>query len=251
MEQLRDSFTQEYTRKTVLKPAPTICDRPIPHHNHHIYSYGALHELLTILSNMKPDDSMPEQDEIERYAVRFVVDTDGQLWFAQEGERRETVPAHSEMRSRCYSAGNLFFSKDYQSIVKITNKSGHFKPHMGSLIWVIATLLSVEAPISPTVILDFYPIAEPLNVTFDDLVNLLPEGPLPQSKNNYKIEIEFDESINANKRQRTHSNQRVVGALPKQDVTLHNRSFTLDFFNPAIAGIAINPFQTPPQSPTR
>ena len=249
MEQLRDSFTQEYHRKTVLRPDPNICDKPISGHNFHLYSYGALHKLLAILSDIAPDDSIPEEDNaMERYAVRFVVDTDGSLWFAQEGKRTKTVPAHSEMRNRCRAAGTLFFSEDYRSIIKITNTSGHFKPHIGSLIWALAALLSVKAPISSSVILDFFPIAAPISITRDDLVTLLPEGPLPQSNSDDIIETEHeDHNSHSTKKQR----KMPVEPLPSQEYTLTNHSFELNFFSQPNAGVTNDPLQTPPQSPRR
>jgi hypothetical protein len=84
----------------------------------------------------------------KKLKLRFIVDTDGILWFAPEGRPNRTTPAHYQMTgspymdARCLAAGNFYFRKkeNQQYTLAITNKSGDFKPKLESLKWAIAIL---------------------------------------------------------------------------------------------------------------
>ena len=80
--------------------------------------------------------------------LRFVVDSNGHAWFAEEGSPNRTTPAHYQMlasnerHTQCMTAGSIRLSDDYQTIVKIKNKSGDFHPSFDSLKWFLTILLT-------------------------------------------------------------------------------------------------------------
>jgi len=88
---------------------------------------------------------------------RFIVDTDGMLWFAREGNPSRSTPAHSQMtgspfsQAKCLAAGNFSFKKEKENeqyTLTIKNKSGDFKPNLECLKWPIA-ILAVNLEKSP------------------------------------------------------------------------------------------------------
>ena len=52
-----------------------------------------------------------------KLTLRFIVDTDGMLWFAREGTPSSRIPAHFQMtgspfsQAKCLAAGNFSFKK--------------------------------------------------------------------------------------------------------------------------------------------
>lgn len=104
-----------------------------------IHSLATLHLLLheKLLNKEKRD-------------LRFIVDTQGKAWFARESHNKYPSPAHYEMtgapqnEAKCRTAGNLWFSDDYKTLLKINNKSGDFKPDFDSIKWFLAILVLNE-----------------------------------------------------------------------------------------------------------
>ena len=80
--------------------------------------------------------------------IRYLVDLEQQLWFAEEGSANKTIPAHYQMTgeernsARCLAAGNLKFSENFREIIKINNKSGDFHPDFNSIQWLLAILIA-------------------------------------------------------------------------------------------------------------
>lgn len=76
---------------------------------------------------------------------RWLVDTDGKLWFANEGSPSMVTPAHFQMtgqvrgKASCLAAGNITFSEQ-GSVLLLTNKSGDFMPKPSSLIHFFAAI---------------------------------------------------------------------------------------------------------------
>jgi hypothetical protein len=111
-------------------------------------------------------------DSPEKKDLRFIVGTDGILWFAPEGIPSINVPAHFQMtgssfyNAKCLTAGNFSFKpKNDQYILTIINKSGDFKPNIQSLKWVIA-ILAVNLETSPDL----------LNINDDVVIKESPSG---------------------------------------------------------------------------
>lgn len=132
---------QTAIRKVSIPPLrPTSIDQSI-------YSWMALPDLIAKLKTKRRDSFDEEADRLERLSVRFVVDTHHHLWFSFEGECGVTIPAHSDMVNDAdvLSAGNLVFSDDYQTIIEITNKSGHYEPAFGSVVFLISSLFALES----------------------------------------------------------------------------------------------------------
>lgn len=160
--------------------------------NYMIYSFAALPQLLEKMKRLELFD-----ERITR-TIRFVVDQDGDCWFALEGvpgdyveyrpehqtveNRREQTPAHSDMTQgkNCVSAGVLVFSHE-DKIEKITNFSGHYRPAPETLVWIIAALVRLNANFASEVTFGFYwkeqHILKNKDCTFakEDLPRLIPE----------------------------------------------------------------------------
>lgn len=113
----------------------------------YIYSWMALDELIKVLKKQPRDTFDPENDRLERFSIRFVIDKIGNPWFALEGEVSAVTPAHSQMVDQdvVLTAGNIVLSEDYTTIIEITNKSGHYLPEFKTLVFFIKMLFAVEA----------------------------------------------------------------------------------------------------------
>lgn len=83
--------------------------------------------------------------------VRYLVDCNEKIWFAEEGGASAHIPAHYQMTglaapaARCIAAGNMAFSADFQHIVMMNNKSGDFCPSLESTKWALAILAANTA----------------------------------------------------------------------------------------------------------
>jgi hypothetical protein len=81
-----------------------------------------------------------------RRTIRYIVDLNKQIWFAEEGEPSKTTPPHGRMtgqskqEARCIAAGNIDFSDDYERIVMVNHKSGDFRADFDSVKWPLAIL---------------------------------------------------------------------------------------------------------------
>ncbi|MCA0402423.1 MAG: hypothetical protein LCH30_01365 [Proteobacteria bacterium] len=79
---------------------------------------------------------------------RFLVDTEGKLWFAFETRPNNNAPKHFQMTgdpiemASCLTAGNLKFkNKKGTHLKNISHRSGDFYPSFLSLRWLLAILL--------------------------------------------------------------------------------------------------------------
>ncbi len=262
IEEIKALFLTEYNKKSEMRPKiQSGSERPVANYNYHVYSYGALPVLIQQLKDIPRDpDESYEQDQLSRFSVRYIVDLDWNLWFAQEGKTGGSVPAHSDMRSKSYAAGNIFFSEDYKLITKITNKSGHFQPLPASLMWAIAALNSVEAPFAETVIMEIQASQDaPLTLTSDELLSLLPKDSFQKSRADFMVEVhslyDTDEitdlagfnSFRESKNKRSLDEAEIT-PLEKKPRT--SSSSSLSFFKSNITLIPQNnAYATPPQSP--
>ncbi|WP_058535823.1 hypothetical protein [Legionella saoudiensis] len=101
-----------------------------------IHSLATLGQLLT---EMQQGEEVP--------ALRYLVDTDKTAWFARESQDTgPAAPAHYQMTGNaqnaafCKTAGNLFLSEDYSTLIRINHKSGDFRPTFASIKWILAIL---------------------------------------------------------------------------------------------------------------
>ena len=199
IEEIAALFEAANNRKNIITPHRRYCDRPLSRNTSHlIYSYKALPELIKKLKKVERFHlDYEEEYQLERFAVRYVVDETGTIWFAREGATSQTIPDHAQISHFCYSAGNIYFSEDYQSIVKITNKSGHFTPDPDTLVYAIAALSSVGANFAATLSLVMHTKDDSIitELSAEQLLSLLPEAHFPASKNEFTIKISFIDDI--------------------------------------------------------
>ncbi|CAM4403627.1 MAG: hypothetical protein LEGION0403_FIIPPAGN_00857 [Legionella sp.] len=87
----------------------------------------------------------------EETVFRFLVDTEGKLWFAFETRPHNNAPKHFQMTgapldaASCLTAGNIKFSSKTGAVLKnISHRSGDFRPSFLSLRWLLAILLINE-----------------------------------------------------------------------------------------------------------
>ena len=199
IEEIKALFEAAYHQKRIMTPHRESCDRPLARDvSHLIYSYKALPELIKELKKRTRsswDDE--DEDQMYRFAVRYVVDLTGTIWFAKEGSTGRLVPDHAHMSHACYSAGNIYFSEDYQSITKITNKSGHFKPDPDTLVWAIAALSSLDASFAPSLSMVMHTKSDSIvsELSAEELLSLLPAEPFPVSKNDFVINVSFIDGL--------------------------------------------------------
>ncbi|MDR3503473.1 MAG: hypothetical protein P4L79_12925 [Legionella sp.] len=109
-----------------------------------IHSLATLGELL---AEKKLGGEVPD--------LRYLVDTNGQAWFARETRDNAPIaPPHYRMTGSprnaayCKTAGNLFFSEDYSTLIKVNHKSGDFRPSFASIKWILAILVANEDRLS-------------------------------------------------------------------------------------------------------
>jgi hypothetical protein len=197
---IKTSFEKAYREKETLTVVEKYKKNEISL-NYMVYSFSALSLLK---EKIKKQSSSQNSEHIQ---VRFVVEENGNCWFASEGLYgeyfeydgqptgiREHIPAHSDMRpgAQCLAAGIIVFSKN-DEISHITNFSGHYHPTPGTLVWIIAALIKFEAKFSPEVVLGFYwnnvgktEKYRP-SIKNEHLIDLLPEGCTINPNNTYTI----------------------------------------------------------------
>jgi len=183
----QDAFNDRKTLSSLTKYADV---KRMISNNYMVCSYGAL---LVLIEKMK--------QRVEcRFELRYVVDETGTIWFSLEGAPGDDVdyltpvdtngvgeqsPAHSDMLPKhiaVIASGIVVFSEAYQ-ITKITNFSGHYRPHANTLLWPLAALLNCDADFTAEVTLSFfwkkdYAKRKYKTVTIpkNELHTLLPEG---------------------------------------------------------------------------
>ncbi len=117
-----------------------------------IYPISELSALITKLKMIENEDiDSDDEDRNCKVRLRYLVDVNFNLWFAQEGAATRKIPAHYQMTgekssdARCVLAGNIEFSEDYQTITMINHKSGDFRPDFKAMKWILAILIANEA----------------------------------------------------------------------------------------------------------
>lgn len=229
LSDIRNQFQTAFTTPALIskKRTPAVLGKYSIRQS--IYSWMALHELIAILKKItlspfdSEDDFESEDDRLNKYSIRFVIDSEMQIWFAREGTYSGSIPAHSHMvdDESVFAAGNLLLSEDYRSIVGITNKSGHYEPGLGTLVYVIAVLFSLEnhpkfpLKFAPNITLTEYRVATAfhpkptanLEISKANLQHLLPENSEPTLREdspykklrtaNTMIIIESDSSLSS------------------------------------------------------
>jgi hypothetical protein len=112
-----------------------------------IYPLSELPALIEVL-RAKVDPEL-------KLKIRYMVDTAGKLWLAEEGGASSRIPAHYQMtgasakEASCIAAGNITFSPDYKTIDVINHKSGDFVPAFDSLKWLLAILVANADVLAP------------------------------------------------------------------------------------------------------
>lgn len=162
MHDIFENFSQALTQRQLIDAKTRFFGPPKPHSyliKQFIYSITAMPMLIESLkrqNNLLTKDVFFDEEQLEVHTIRYVVDETEELWFAQEGETGPRVPAHSDMVNEAdvLAAGNIVFSADYTRIIEINNKSGHYRPNFGSMIFVIKQLLSAQFTSLTSVILD-------------------------------------------------------------------------------------------------
>lgn len=100
----------------------------------------------------KLDVFLEELRRNHKTSVRYLIDSNYQLWLAWEGVPGGKVPAHSQMTGSnhagisCIAAGNIKFSKENNTIIRVNNKSGDFQPAFDNVKWLLAILLANLGP---------------------------------------------------------------------------------------------------------
>ncbi|MDP3704484.1 MAG: hypothetical protein Q8R24_01065 [Legionellaceae bacterium] len=149
-DELKSRFAAAYEKKRTYFEVEPI-GAAFSHGDYTIYKLWELDKLIAELKKipieLPDDDYFEEGNELERLTVRVVVDKSYQVLFAREGALNRITPAHSQMAFSCFFAGTLRFSNDYTRILEMTNKSGHFRPEFGSIVFLIAALEGTQHPL--------------------------------------------------------------------------------------------------------
>lgn len=197
LDEIRALFLTAFQNRKVIKPRLESSMLKMRGYRHCIYSYAALPALQQILKTVPETHfSLGHQtNEVFKYSVRYVIDPSGTIWFAQEGAKGNSTPTHSQINEHCIAAGNVIFSNNYERIIKINNKSGHFEPGIETLVWTIAALLSLNAPLAQEIELEFQRGVNVENETIilspDELRSLIPEEALVDAHSDYLIKVKY------------------------------------------------------------
>ena len=122
-------------------------------YSHQVFSYQSLPSLLAKLKNEASSSWFDEDD----YTVRYLVTDTGEMWFARSGAPSKNTPSHADMtNSQCIAAGDILWSQDFTKIIRINNKSGHFKGHHSTLVWALGSLFAYGANFNSDLELEFH-----------------------------------------------------------------------------------------------
>lgn len=111
-----------------------------------IYPITRINSLIALLQKRNKEQQLDSFDEDYSHKARYIMDNNFNMWFALEGEAFGDIPSHVAMTGQedasatCIAAGNITFSQDYEKIIGISNKSGHFKPYFNSVQWALVAL---------------------------------------------------------------------------------------------------------------
>ncbi len=142
---LRQRFEEALFAPSLKKPVLRVPGRPSADNSyyHTFYPTQQLSELTDVLKILDADEPLND-----RFTARYLVTKEKTLLFAREGRPGVDIPAHREIRGECLAAGNILFSEDYEHITGVNHQSGDFHSTQGSMVWVIAILLFMNAPIA-------------------------------------------------------------------------------------------------------
>ena len=172
-DQFQAAYDEEKFFRTTMAP-----DRPLHEYRHEIYPLQSLRKLseqVNIDARKYRPYNIEDDEFLYNYAARFVVATDGQILFSREGARSRFIPAHNEIAPTVLTAGNIIFSSDYSQIVQITNKSGHFEPSFGSLVFAIPLILNAGFPLANNFCLYNEKNHQAYQLTLEELWALIPQ----------------------------------------------------------------------------
>lgn len=98
----------------------------------------------TVYSEENVDKLCAELDSETGGSIRYVIDQDKEPFFGAVGPLVGPTPGHEEMLKKryCLSAGVLTLESDQKTIAGVSYRSGYFKPHLNSLIWILSYLVS-------------------------------------------------------------------------------------------------------------
>ncbi|MDR3442605.1 MAG: hypothetical protein P4L65_06265 [Legionella sp.] len=143
LQSLDTFFNAAHNGTSFYTPAPRLTYSPAAP-QYRIATINKLHVLLDELKKINDWDFEDYHETTseynEKYSIRYLVTREMQILFAPEGRPSNTIPGHKQMASSCLAAGNIFFSKDFSRITKITNCSGDFLPFDISIIWPLMIL---------------------------------------------------------------------------------------------------------------
>jgi len=144
-------FTPAVIYSPVVR-APQAPGKKKSEHSPPIYNFDSLSTLIEVLKSLVLDEMEPEC----KTSIRYIVKTNGNMLFAQEGRPGRSIPAHRQMSWDCLAAGNIFFNDDFTEIIAINNQSGDFKPQPHSIIWPLKILLTSPLAFSQDFTLRIY-----------------------------------------------------------------------------------------------
>jgi len=147
---LNDLFSSFFESEKIYSPVKRPPQTPSSQksYKHCFYPLLKLDALIAELKKLSDDE-----DE-NKFSVRYLVTPDKKIIFAREGREGRDIPAHKSMNSTCLAAGNIFFSPDFKLITKINHQSGDFHPDMASLLWPLAILSLMKAPLANPFIIE-------------------------------------------------------------------------------------------------
>ena len=142
---LSQLFEASLLMPSIKKPVLRVPAKPSEDtsYYHTVYPTQHLSELTTLLKTLDEDEPIND-----RFTARYLVTKEKTLLFAREGKPGIDIPAHRAIRNECLAAGNIIFSEDYESITGINHQSGDFHSTQGSMVWALAILLFMNAPLA-------------------------------------------------------------------------------------------------------
>ena len=226
IEALRAAFLTAYENKQILSVVLGP-DRPGAY-KYSIFPLLCLENLRNEVQKNAYSVTDDEEDLTHNFGARFIVDLDGIIKFSREGARSRNIPAHSDIEPKAYAAGNIYFSEDYSKIVKITNKSGHFKPHFSTIVHALPLILQSGFPLADEIELQFTRESDDISMKLnqEQLRSLIPDAYdlTNEMSKNTSQEIFIDESYNYSPQEtRPKSKKRALFATNPSEASINER----------------------------
>jgi len=194
-EEMAKLFAQAWSDEEIYSPKRTFS--PLKKKAYAIYPLTQLDTFITALKKLACSTDSESDDE-NAHSMRFVVTADKQILFAREGVVSASIPRHEEIRGKCLAAGKIVFSQDYKSIIKVNHCSGGFCPKFSSLVWPLAILAQMRAPLADTVEVEEWGVVKSKfqavrsqKMTIGDIQKLVPQLSKPMISINNSQEIEY------------------------------------------------------------